>query len=77
MLDPALLPVLVTVTRFRNLLVHDYARVDPERVLGIVRGHLDDFIRFRAAALKWLEMSEPSGEDGGPGSPPPAGRGSA
>lgn len=77
LLDPALLPVLVTMTRFRSLLVHDYARVDPERVLGIVRGHLDGFIRFRAAALKWLEMSEPSGEDGGPGSPPPAGRGSA
>lgn len=63
LLDPALLPVLVTMTRFRNLLVHDYARVDPERVLGILREHFDDFIRFRAAALKWLELSEPSRED--------------
>lgn len=55
LLDPTLLPVLVTMTRFRNLLVHDYARVDPERVLGILREHLDDFIRFRAAALTWLD----------------------
>lgn len=55
LLDPALLPAFVGMTRFRNLLVHDYARVDPERVLRVLREHLDDFARFRAAALTWLD----------------------
>jgi uncharacterized protein YutE (UPF0331/DUF86 family) len=54
LLDAALLPVFVAMSRFRNLLVHDYARVDPERVLRILREHLDDFTRFRTAAIQWL-----------------------
>lgn len=54
LLDPALLPVFVAMSRFRNLLVHDYGRVDPDRVLRILTEHLDDFTRFRTAAVHWL-----------------------
>jgi uncharacterized protein YutE (UPF0331/DUF86 family) len=54
-LHPTLPPVFGAMSRFRNLLVHDYARVDPARVLRILKERLEDFDRFRAAALTWLD----------------------
>jgi uncharacterized protein YutE (UPF0331/DUF86 family) len=53
LLDRALVPVMTRMSRFRNLIVHDYAKIDPEVVVGILREHLDDFARFRTAALGW------------------------
>jgi uncharacterized protein YutE (UPF0331/DUF86 family) len=35
--------------RFRNLLVHGYAKVDDERVVEILRDRVDDLARFRTA----------------------------
>jgi uncharacterized protein YutE (UPF0331/DUF86 family) len=35
--------------RFRNLLVHGYARDDDERVVQILRSRVDDLDRFRSA----------------------------
>ena len=42
------------MSKFRNVIVHDYARVDPTIVVQILREHLADFTRFKAAALKWI-----------------------
>lgn len=39
---------------FRNLLVHDYARVDPQRVRALVESRLDDFEAFARAIEHWL-----------------------
>ncbi len=57
--DAGLLPAelrdtMVRMAGFRNLIVHEYARTDPALVVGIVRDHLADFARFRAAALAWI-----------------------
>ena len=53
LLDPGLTAHMIRMAGFRNVLVHEYARVDPEIVVGILRAHLDDLVRFRAAALAW------------------------
>lgn len=43
---------LARMVGFRNILVHDYARLDPEIVLKALRADLQDFERFRDAMLR-------------------------
>lgn len=40
------LSFLVPMAGTRNILVHSYDRVDDSLVYGIIKEHLDDFIRF-------------------------------
>ena len=49
---------MVRMAKFRNVVVHDYTRVDPTIVVGILRGHLEDFRRFHSAALRWTQGGE-------------------
>jgi uncharacterized protein YutE (UPF0331/DUF86 family) len=48
---------------FRNLLVHDYARVDPARVHQVLRDRLEDLGEFADAIDDWLarQEGEPAG----------------
>lgn len=39
---------------FRNILVHDYTRVDEKIILDILHNHLDDFAKFINYINKWL-----------------------
>ena len=50
-----LLPTMLDMTRFRNLIVHDYARVDDAKVYAILRHRLADFDAFAAAIAAYLE----------------------
>jgi uncharacterized protein YutE (UPF0331/DUF86 family) len=54
LLDRNLREAMIRIARFRNILVHDYARIDPAVVVRILREGLDDFRRFREAALGWI-----------------------
>jgi uncharacterized protein YutE (UPF0331/DUF86 family) len=54
LLDPSLHTVMVRMCGFRNLIVHDYARLDPSRVIQALREGLDDFVKFSAVALGWI-----------------------
>ncbi|HEX7506269.1 MAG TPA: DUF86 domain-containing protein [Polyangia bacterium] len=46
---------------FRNLLVHDYARVDPARVRDLLESRLPDLVAFADAVEDWLNRNpEPS-----------------
>ena len=54
LLDAARRDAMIRMSKFRNVIVHDYARVDPTIVVQILREHLEDFTRFKAAALKWI-----------------------
>ena len=54
LLDARLRTAMVRMTGFRNVLVHEYASVDPEIVVGILRDHLVDLQRYAAAAAKWV-----------------------
>ena len=46
--------VMVEMTGFRNVLVHEYTRVDAQVVVRILGERLRDFSRFEAEALGWL-----------------------
>jgi len=50
-----LLPTLREMARFRNLIVHDYARIDDARVYGILEKRLGDFGTFAEVVRAYLE----------------------
>ncbi len=52
---PGLLPTLLNMARFRNLIVHDYARIDDEVVYGILKRRLGDLEAFAAVVESYLE----------------------
>jgi uncharacterized protein YutE (UPF0331/DUF86 family) len=54
LMDAARRDVMIRMSKFRNVIVHDYARVDPTIVVQILREHLEDFTRFKAAVLEWI-----------------------
>jgi uncharacterized protein YutE (UPF0331/DUF86 family) len=46
---------LARMVGFRNILVHDYARLDPAIVVRVLRTDLSDLERFREAVLALLQ----------------------
>ncbi|MCD6291736.1 MAG: DUF86 domain-containing protein [Anaerolineae bacterium] len=50
-----LLSSLLNMARFRNLIVHDYARIDDARDYALLKRHLEDFIAFADAVRVYLE----------------------
>ncbi len=58
----SLLPRLIEMARFRNLIIHDYARIDDARVYGLLKKRLDDFDAYARAIAAYLEQE---GESGG------------
>lgn len=55
LLDATLRDAMIRMSQFRNVLVHQYAEIDAAIVVRILREHLEDFTRFRATALRWIE----------------------
>lgn len=53
LLDAALAASLARMARFRNLLVHQYTRLDAEIVVSILREDVSDLTRFSAVARGW------------------------
>jgi len=49
-----LLPRLIAMAKFRNLIVHDYARIDNAIVFGILKRRLDDFDAYARAIAGYL-----------------------
>ena len=52
LLDPAIATELGDTARFRNLLVHGYAKVDDTRVVEILHERLDGLAAFRTALAR-------------------------
>jgi uncharacterized protein YutE (UPF0331/DUF86 family) len=46
---------LEKMAKFRNIVVHDYDRVDEEIVIGILRKNLDDFTKYKDAVVSFLK----------------------
>jgi uncharacterized protein YutE (UPF0331/DUF86 family) len=46
---------MVRMAGFRNVLVHEYARIDPARVVAVLHERLGDFAGFRDAILAALK----------------------
>jgi uncharacterized protein YutE (UPF0331/DUF86 family) len=49
LLDASLATALASMVGFRNILVHDYTRIDPAIVVRVLARDLADVVRFRAA----------------------------
>jgi uncharacterized protein YutE (UPF0331/DUF86 family) len=58
-----LLPVLLDMARFRNLMVHDYARIDDAKVYAILKRNLSDFDAYARAIVSYLESLQTETED--------------
>lgn len=54
LMDSGQRDAMIRMSGFRNLIVHEYARIDPAMVLRILREHLVDFARFKTAVLGWI-----------------------
>ncbi len=48
---------MTKMAKFRNIIVHDYARIDPEIVVGILHRNVDDFRRFSKDIIQFLDNS--------------------
>jgi uncharacterized protein YutE (UPF0331/DUF86 family) len=57
-IDAGLSDVMERMTKFRNVVVHQYDGVDAEIVIGILKSHLGDFSRFRDAVLAYLKKPQ-------------------
>jgi uncharacterized protein YutE (UPF0331/DUF86 family) len=55
LMSPGLGRVMADMTGFRNVIVHEYARIDADVVVRLLREHLGDFRRFETEALRWLQ----------------------
>ncbi|EGD50933.1 protein of unknown function DUF86 [Thermoanaerobacter ethanolicus JW 200] len=40
---------------FRNILVHDYMKIDEKVIVDILKNHLDDFVKYIHYINKWIE----------------------
>lgn len=55
LISAEVLPNLLKMTQFRNILVHDYAKIDPAIIYKILQEELDDFQRFIVDINKMLK----------------------
>lgn len=60
-IDPGLAEALARAVGFRNVLVHQYAEVDDDRVVDAL-GRLDDFRDFVSQVSAWLVRARGAGD---------------
>lgn len=49
---------IIGLANFRNILVHDYEKIDRGIVYAKLKKNLDDFIQFRNEVLKFIDKNE-------------------
>ncbi len=49
---------LIHMCKFRNILVHEYDKVDPSIIVSILQNHLKDFGRYKSILLEFLKEIE-------------------
>ena len=42
------------MAKFRNVVVHQYEKIDPSIVVSILHKNLDDFEKYKRAIIKYL-----------------------
>jgi len=47
---------MMKMAKFRNIIVHDYARIEPEIVIGILKKEIQDFKQFAQQIIRYLDM---------------------
>ena len=46
---------MMKMAKFRNIIVHDYARIEPEIVIGILKKDIEDFKQFARQIILYLD----------------------
>lgn len=46
---------IANMVSFRNILVHDYMKVDEDIMMDILKNHLEDFIKYMNYINKWIK----------------------
>jgi uncharacterized protein YutE (UPF0331/DUF86 family) len=54
-ISEAVQTAMVKMAKFRNIVVHDYARIEPEVVLGILKINLSDFNHFAREIITYMD----------------------
>ena len=49
---------MVKMSKFRNIVVHDYARIDPDIVIGSLRKNLVDFKSYAHEIICFIDQIE-------------------
>ncbi|WP_231293831.1 type VII toxin-antitoxin system HepT family RNase toxin [Thermoanaerobacterium thermosaccharolyticum] len=44
-----------SMVSFRNILVHDYMKVEERIIVDILKNHLDDFVKYIDYINKWID----------------------
>lgn len=57
-LEPGLLSNMMKMAKFRNIVVHQYDKIDAEIVIGILKRNLTDFVAFKQSILNFLKKEE-------------------
>jgi uncharacterized protein YutE (UPF0331/DUF86 family) len=55
LLNPSMQLSMRRMVGFRNIVVHEYARVDADHVVRILHEHLGDLAAFEATAWDWIK----------------------
>ena len=55
------LPALENMAKFRNVVVHQYEKIDPEIVVTILNKNLSDFQKYRDSITAYLKNAFPGG----------------
>jgi len=56
-IDNELFSIMERMARFRNIIVHNYDKLDQTIILDILKKNLEDFMRYRDSILKWLAIN--------------------
>jgi uncharacterized protein YutE (UPF0331/DUF86 family) len=55
-IKPRLFKTMEKMARFRNVVVHQYDKVDPAIVISILRNNLGDFEKYKRAIITFLSL---------------------
>ncbi|MCS7202653.1 MAG: DUF86 domain-containing protein [Dictyoglomus sp.] len=50
-----LLEIMERMVRFRNIIVHNYDKIDPGIVVNIIKKNLNDFIKYKDHIISYLK----------------------
>lgn len=57
-LDGKLSAIMEKIAKFRNIIVHHYAKVDTKIVTAILKKDLADFVRYKKAIIQFIEKDK-------------------
>ena len=57
LIGKAIYDKLVKMTKFRNIVIHQYDKIDEEIVVSILNKNLDDFLAYRDAIIEYLKAT--------------------